>query len=398
MAVRSYSGNAKTSAVSGTIAAAVTSIELADATGYPTGNDGPFVIAIDVGLANEEKVLVATRTGNTLTVASGGRGWDGTTAADHAAGAAVMHTFSATDAREANGHINDTTGNPHPQYRLAATAIAATGVTYAGSTDLVATNVEAALDELDAEKISTTAANAAFEAKVSRTGATAGQVPKLQANGTLAFADDAGGISPTIVDAKGDLVGATADNTPARVPIGVDGQVLTADAAAALGVKWATPGAGPKLVFKTADESVASSATPQDDDQLLFPVAANEKWVFTLYLLVGCGSAATGDFRAAITVPAGVVLAWSFVNGTYFNGDPRASDSAADAVNLEVVTASGTSLIVAGSVPDIGYQIKGYVTVGATAGDVRLQWAQASSNATATTVRAGSHLIANKVA
>jgi hypothetical protein len=50
------------------------------------------------------------------------------------------------------------------------------------------------------------------------------------------------GIPTTIVDAKGDLVGATAADTPARVPTGtVDGQVLTRSAAAATGVAWATP-------------------------------------------------------------------------------------------------------------------------------------------------------------
>lgn len=46
-----------------------------------------------------------------------------------------------------------------------------------------------------------------------------------------------------VLDAKGDLIGATAPDTPARVPIGTDGQVLTADAAQALGLKWATPAA-----------------------------------------------------------------------------------------------------------------------------------------------------------
>lgn len=52
------------------------------------------------------------------------------------------------------------------------------------------------------------------------------------------------GIPDTIVDAKGDLVGATAADTPARVPAGtVDGQVLTRSAAAATGMAWATPDA-----------------------------------------------------------------------------------------------------------------------------------------------------------
>lgn len=47
-------------------------------------------------------------------------------------------------------------------------------------------------------------------------------------------------ISKTLVDAKGDLIAATAADTVARVPVGTNGQVLTADSAAATGVAWST--------------------------------------------------------------------------------------------------------------------------------------------------------------
>lgn len=112
--LRDYSGTAKPTTLNGAISAAATSITVADGTGYPTGAAGPFVVTIDAGLAAEEKVLCASRTGNTLSVTS--RGWDGTTASDHNNAASVAHTYSATDAREANTHVNATTGNPHPQY------------------------------------------------------------------------------------------------------------------------------------------------------------------------------------------------------------------------------------------------------------------------------------------
>lgn len=51
-------------------------------------------------------------------------------------------------------------------------------------------------------------------------------------------------IPAAIVDVKGDLIAATAADTVARVAVGTDGQVLTADAASTPGVKWATPSAG----------------------------------------------------------------------------------------------------------------------------------------------------------
>ena len=61
--------------------------------------------------------------------------------------------------------------------------------------------------------------------------------------GTVAAGDDTritGSIQPTLFDAKGDIIVASAADTAARLPAGTNGQVLTADSAEATGLKWAT--------------------------------------------------------------------------------------------------------------------------------------------------------------
>lgn len=50
-----------------------------------------------------------------------------------------------------------------------------------------------------------------------------------------------GGLAPTVIDAKGDLIVGTADNTVARLPVGADGKVLTAASGDTPGVKWQQP-------------------------------------------------------------------------------------------------------------------------------------------------------------
>jgi hypothetical protein len=55
---------------------------------------------------------------------------------------------------------------------------------------------------------------------------------------------DTGAVPKSLVDAKGDLLVASADNTVARLAVGTNNQVLTADSAQTNGVKWATPAAG----------------------------------------------------------------------------------------------------------------------------------------------------------
>lgn len=75
---------------------------------------------------------------------------------------------------------------------------------------------------------------------------------------TLAL-DSTAVIAPTIVDAKGDLIAATAADTVARLAVGTNGQVLTADSTASTGLKWATASSGGMTLLSTT--TLSGSAT-----------------------------------------------------------------------------------------------------------------------------------------
>lgn len=58
------------------------------------------------------------------------------------------------------------------------------------------------------------------------------------------YITSASAINPTIVDAKGDIITATAADTVSRLAVGANDTVLTADSSTATGLKWATPSSG----------------------------------------------------------------------------------------------------------------------------------------------------------
>jgi microcystin-dependent protein len=86
------------------------SFSITSSSNWPDGAEGyNFWVTIDAGTAQEERVLCSSRTSSVVTVASGGRGSDGTTESNHTQGATIWPSWSATDADEANAHVNATT-------------------------------------------------------------------------------------------------------------------------------------------------------------------------------------------------------------------------------------------------------------------------------------------------
>lgn len=134
-----------------------------------------------------------------------------------------------------------------------------------------------------------------------------------------------------------------------------------------------------KIVRKAADETVNNSDTLQNDDELLFPVGANQVWAFELFIKWQSG--ATPDIKFKWSVPSGTTMNWHTDEGNY---DESTESTTRTTMPGRIVAAMNT--------------ITGIVVVGSTPGNVVLQWAQNTQDASDTKVLTNSVIVATKLA
>lgn len=133
-----------------------------------------------------------------------------------------------------------------------------------------------------------------------------------------------------------------------------------------------------QIVIKTSTESVTSSTTVQDDNELSMTLNANTNYWLD-GLLINDGAAA-GDFKLQFVVPSGTIRWLS-------DGPDSAAAATTDIVDRNWKAGSLTTImgcIAAGTSTVL--PVSGIIRTGASGGTFKLQWAQGTSSGTATRV------------
>lgn len=130
-------------------------------------------------------------------------------------------------------------------------------------------------------------------------------------------------IAKSLVDAKGDLIVATANDTPTRLAVGAtNGHVLTVDSAEATGLKWAAAaGGGGMTLINTGGTALSGSSTTVSsipgtyNDLVIYVVDFYSSSNFGVLLLIN-GDSTAANYQQFVARGAGSTNATYVDNGT----------------------------------------------------------------------------------
>ena len=140
------------------------------------------------------------------------------------------------------------------------------------------------------------------------------------------------------------------------------------------------------IVPKTADETVTSSTTLQNDDHLSFAVGINTVWYLRLGLYVLDASDGVGNLKVGVTFPASAVCqlnyVWLGLGGTL--------------THMRVRDATGVAVF--GTATGDFHEFRGILKVAGTSGTFQFQFAQNTSNGSGVTVKQHSFIAGRQLA
>ena len=144
-------------------------------------------------------------------------------------------------------------------------------------------------------------------------------------------------------------------------------------------------------VRKTSTESVTSSTTLQDDDQLTASVEANRTYEVVGQLIFDGGT--TGDLKFIFAVPTSAALYCVITYPTQLADTTIGGNATITFVDSTIETHVGTI----GLASTQGLSFTGLLAVAGTAGTFKLRWAQEVSSGTATRLGIGSYFSLREV-
>ena len=204
-------------------------------------------------------------------------------------------------------------------------------------------------------------------AKINQSGASVGEILKWNGTSWAVSEDD----------------GASAFTQLSDVPSSYSGHAnkLVAVNASANGLTFVSPPTGaPTFVYKTADEVVNNSTTPQDDDHLVFICSANKKCFVEYHLFIT--NANTSEIKFEVSASgSNVVRAGG--TGSVFDFSYTINQDSGPIRTYETNGASS----------EHGFmRISAFIDPGSSNRTVVLKWAQQNATPKNTTVQSGSWL------
>lgn len=147
---------------------------------------------------------------------------------------------------------------------------------------------------------------------------------------------------------------------------------------------WFTPLAA----YKAADQSVTSSTVLVNDNALSLSLLASATYRFDLFLNYEGGTQGSSDLKFQLTLPTGATC--RFWMGRKDTAGTNTSSFLGSQATAYALGTSGAGVLT-------GMYARGTVSMSTTAGTFQLQWAQNTSNGTATIVHASSELEAVQI-
>ena len=144
----------------------------------------------------------------------------------------------------------------------------------------------------------------------------------------------------------------------------------------------------PKVAYKAADTTRASTVTPANDPDLTIPVVVNAFYAFQCYLF----------FEGSATVSQGLKINWVVSTGTTLRYHAIFTDASNNQSTGVSYTATGTptgGTNGAGSLR--GMTMHGSLFTGSTAGSLTLQWSQNVNEAATVTLHAQSYMMLSRM-